>query len=307
MSRIHVARRAPLLGTTVEVRVAARRRMARTVVDAVFAEIVRLEAVASRFRPDSELERWKRGEVPEPSEDLTALLRLVRDLQTSSGGAFNPCTEVLAARWRTAVAEGVPPTAAELAALTAAVATPRFVVEPVPRPTGDCSPLDLHAAGKGWIVDRALAAGLAAAPEPPGVLVVDAGGDLRHAGLEPVTVAVADPVRRDQRAAPVATLRIQDAAVATSGRARQGYVVAGVRHSHVLDPRTGRPVDHLASITVVAPDAASADGLATVLGCEPVERALAGADDRDVACLIVDRTGVQHANAAWHRLAATTG
>jgi len=307
--RTHTFSRAPLLGTTVEVQVAARSKTARTVADAVLAEIVRLEHVCSRFVPDSELERWKRGEVARPGTDLTEVLRRVHALQVGSGGAYNPCAGAIVERWRAAEATGVPPTDDELAHLAAAIARPRFVVDPVPRPVDDCTALDLHALGKGWIVDRALGAGLAAVDAAPDLLVVNAGGDLRHAGTVPVRAEVADPVQRDQRAAPVAVIPLRDAAIATSGRARQGFVVGDVRHSHVLDPRTGRPVDHLASISVVAPDAVTADGLATVLGVEPVDRALALADAHGVACLVVDRAGRLHANPAWSDLAGavTTG
>lgn len=307
MPRVRTVTRAPLLGVTVGVRVAARRRVARAVATAVLAEVARLEEVCSRFRPASELERWKRGEVTAPSDDLTEVLTLVHRLQTTSGGAYNPCTGVVAERWRSAAVTGAAPSPAELAGLAASIAAPRFSLHPVPHPTDDCGPLDLHAAGKGWIVDRALAAGLAAVDEAPALLVVDAGGDLRHAGTDPVRVGVADPVDRDQRAAPVATILLRDGAVATSGRTRQGFVVGDARHSHVLDPRTGYPVDHLASVTVVAPTAAIADGLATVLGVAPVDRVPALADAHGVACLVVDRTGGQHANAAWRTCTVTTG
>jgi thiamine biosynthesis lipoprotein len=59
---------------------------------------------------------------------------------------------------------------------------------------------------------------------------------------------------------------LRDAALATSGDYRQFFVRDGVRYSHVLDPRTGRPVTNgVVSVSVLAPDCALADGLATAV------------------------------------------
>ena len=62
------------------------------------------------------------------------------------------------------------------------------------------------------------------------------------------------------------TIELRDAGMATSGRARRGYRIGGRWYSHVIDPRTGRTVDDVASVTVVASSAATADVLATLLG-----------------------------------------
>ena len=65
-------------------------------------------------------------------------------------------------------------------------------------------------------------------------------------------VGIQHPWERNRVAA---VLRVDAAAVATSGRYERG--------DHVLDPRTGRPATDFASVTVVGPDLAIADGYAT--------------------------------------------
>ncbi len=60
-----------------------------------------------------------------------------------------------------------------------------------------------------------------------------------------------------------ARLWLSHGAVATSGAGEQGFVHNGVRLGHVLDPRTGWPARGVSRVTVVAPDAADADALAT--------------------------------------------
>lgn len=62
------------------------------------------------------------------------------------------------------------------------------------------------------------------------------------------------------------TLRLKDQAIATSGVYRQHFSADGKDYAHILDPRTGRPIEHkLASVSVIHPSAAQADGFATAL------------------------------------------
>ena len=144
--------------------------------------------------------------------------------------------------------------------------------------------LDLGGIAKGCIIGRMVRrmerAGATA-------VLVDAGGDVYAAGQRPPSlvppggdprwlVGVQDP--RAPAQSPhepgrlFTRLHIGDLAVATSGHYYRGFTIAGKRYSHIIDPRTGRPVStRLASVTVVSPDPAQADGLATaieVLGAE---------------------------------------
>jgi thiamine biosynthesis lipoprotein len=67
--------------------------------------------------------------------------------------------------------------------------------------------------------------------------------------------------------------------MATSGDYRNYFKVDGVRYSHTIDPRTGRPITHsLASVTVLAPTCAEADAWATALSVLGAEQGLAVAE-----------------------------
>jgi thiamine biosynthesis lipoprotein len=81
--------------------------------------------------------------------------------------------------------------------------------------------------------------------------------------------------------------------VSTSGDYRSGFEVDGVRYSHILDPRVGRPVrTGVASATLVAPDCATADALATAAIVLGPERALAlTAGGSATACRLLVRDG----------------
>lgn len=121
---------------------------------------------------------------------------------------------------------------------------------------------------KGWLVDQAAAALSAAGVED---WAVDAAGDVRAAGHArggrggwPVTVV-------DEDGAPLRRLRLHDEALSTSGGGRQP--------GHIRDPRTGEAVGCARTVSVVAPDATTADALATATfaSCGAVDLAPFGA------------------------------
>lgn len=291
----------PLLGTFVEVRVPAATEpsTADEIDDAVISEIERLQLVLSAFDPASELERWKRGEIDSPSVEFSAAMRLALDWQSRSGGTFNTSSGTVSAAWRRAELAGQPPTPVELAALASAIAEPRFVIDDNgrPVPVGDCSGVNLNAFAKGWIVDRGVDAARAIHPEID--VLVNAGGDLRHVGTAPLRVGIENPLRAFDNEPPVVVVNLDNAGLATSGRARRGFRVANEWHSHVIDPRTGATVDSTASISILAEDAATADVLATIAGLMPTSEALAYTSSLGAGCLIVDASGVLHSNRLW--------
>ncbi|RKY25462.1 MAG: hypothetical protein DRP79_06580, partial [Planctomycetota bacterium] len=70
-------------------------------------------------------------------------------------------------------------------------------------------------------------------------------------------------------------LAVEDEEVATSGDYERFYEIQGERYSHIIDPRTGRPVKGAASVSVIAPDCATADALATAAAVLGFSRAMA--------------------------------
>lgn len=294
----------PLLGTNVEIRVDAvaesidqAEQYASVAEDTALEEMVRLQAVFSVFDPDSELSRWRVGGASTVSAELRDCLGIAEHWWHASGGAFHPASASLRTLWLKAEADQQVPIAHDLAAAVTGLATLPFAVrnEQV-KHIGDCSHVDLNAIAKGYIVDRAVAG----AARLPGVVdvLINAGGDLRHEGDQNLTVGVEDPA--DPGGAPVVVVELGAGALATSGSVHRGFRIAGTWHSHVLDPRTGRPVDARPSTTVRAGDAATADAVATVvnvLGWPTAEPIIAGLPD--VAVLTIDASGTVSRGGGW--------
>ena len=276
-----------LLGTVVELRVTAADEEEAELVDGVvIAEIERLVAVLSARDERSELRRWARGEVTEPSSELAAVLASAEEWTRRSGGAFDPRVGRAVDVWSRAAADGRVPDADELGR----------AVEGTP----DAPPgiVDLSAIAKGWIVDRAVALG--GSQTGVGSLTVNAGGDLRHVGGGSIVVGIEDPHRPYDNAPPLVAVRLGQGALATSGGARRGWRIDGRWYPHVLDPRTGRPVDRVASASVLAPDAATADVVATVLTVAEIDEGLAFVEGLEgVEALVVARDGTVSRSPGW--------
>lgn len=302
------ARYEPLLGTVVEVRVAlgethsadsdSRAASANEIMDAVADEMARLSEVFSAVSETSELARWSRGEIEQPGDELRDLLGAALEWVERSGGRFNPASGVLSAHWSDAERTGVLPDREVLAELAQTIVElPWSVVDDHVVQTGDCRNVNLNAFAKGWIVDRS--AEMAMARYAPLVVSVNAGGDLVQLGAEPLTVGIENPLRPYDNEPVLLSVNLSNEGLATSGKARRGFIIGGERYGHVIDPRTGWSVDHIASISVIADDAATADVLATILGVLEPSAGLAEADSYEAGCFIVDSTGKQFMNERW--------
>jgi FAD:protein FMN transferase len=294
-------RREPVLGTALTLYAAAKtQRVLDTVEDHLLAEIDRLEAIFSVFRPDSELRQWQAAPGDSVvSEELAELLTTAWQWQQRSGGIFNPAVGVLTARWKQAEVAGTMPSADELAALAASIAqVPYAMANGQPRKIGDCTDLNFNAFAKGRIVDLA-AASLIDKLDVTTVLL-NIGGDLAHLGERGAAVAVEDPLRPFDNAEPLMSIELRNAGFATSGSARRGFTVGGKWFSHVIDPRTGQPVETIASASVKASNAATADAIATVLSVLAPAEGVAFVDGIEGAAgLVITNTGEQHRSARW--------
>lgn len=207
----------------------------------------------SRFRADSDVIRLAvdGGEVPLSSATagLFDLYDLLGDL---TGGAVSPLVgDSLVALGYDASYSGEVTSLLPAAPLRALRREGTSLVLDTP------ATIDIGAAGKGFAVDQVLDLLLAAGPERP--VTVDASGDLAHHGPGPaLRVALEDP--RDPRRAIGLVHLDPGAAIAASATNRRSW---GDGLHHVLDARTGRPVQRVVATWAVGDTAALADGAAT--------------------------------------------
>lgn len=265
-----LARHLAVMGTSLALAVSAPSRdLAFDASEAGVRAVEAAERLLSTWRDDTPLARLNAAAAGEPTPvkpELFALLQKVFEWEEKTGGAFDATVAPLVRAWGLR-AGGRIPGDAELREAVRATGPTLFLFEESSLRVSRLSPaagIDEGAWGKGWALDKAAEALRDAGAAS---FVLDFGGQVL-AGGGATAVAVAHP--RD-RARTVATIRLKNASASTSGNSERGLVVNGRRAGHLLDPRTGEPAPDFGSVTVVAPDALTADVLSTaffVLGPE---------------------------------------
>jgi thiamine biosynthesis lipoprotein len=150
--------------------------------------------------------------------------------------------------------------------------------------------VDLSTIAKGYAVDL-----VAEYFESRGIhnYLVEIGGEMRLKGFKHTGelwhVAIEKPVS-DERSVHQIIIP-KNNAVATSGDYRKYFEENGQRFSHIIDPDSGKPIDHkLVSVTVIHPSSMTADGLSTAMMLMGEEKALAFAEKHDLAAYIIAKT-----------------
>jgi len=238
---------------------------ARGQIDSGVAEVARLEARFSRYRPDSFLSEINRvaaaGGSLEVDDETAALLDYADTCYRQSEGLFDVTSGVLRAAWH--FRGGVLPTRTQIDALLERVGW-RHVDWRRPRLAFDRPGIELDFGGivKEYAADRVAALWLGAGE---GGGMVNLGGDVRVVGPRPDgtawRVGIRDPRQPDEL---LRTVALRAGALATSGDYERCIEIDGRRYGHVLNPRSGWPVSGLASVSVVAPLGVLAGSAATI-------------------------------------------
>ena len=245
----------PLLGTLVEIMVVAGADAdpagVHAAIDAAFAEIATVHRLMSFHEAGSDVDRFNHaaaGSVVSVDARTAEVLAAALELARASDLAFDCTVAPLLERNGTLpgpVGDDAP------AGTDAFRVTDNHVLK-----RRHCR-VDLGGIAKGYAVDRATA--LLAAHGFVHVLV-NAGGDIRHAGATPVPVQVRHPL---EPSAIAATVQLHNRALASSA-------VYGATHdtrhaSALIDPRRAAALHHDAGVSILAPDCMSADALTKVV------------------------------------------
>ncbi len=290
----------PTMGTTYHVTLTRLPgQVSREQVQAVIAEV--LDEVDGRFstwRSDSELSRFNALQdtqwVP-VSDDLLAVVAEAQRVAEASHGAFDLTVAPLVDLWgfgRYGARAAAAPDERVLHAARDDVGHALLEVRAAPpalRKHRAGVRIDVAGIAPGFAVDR-IASRLQRLQVRDAM--VELGGEVRAWGRNPDgvpwRVAVEAPLSGERRAYTVVPLDGQS--VSTSGDYRDFRIVAGRRVSHTVDPRSGRPVEHrLASVTVVAASAMTADAYATAMMVLGPEEGWRFATRHGIAAMLLER------------------
>ncbi|MFH2040334.1 MAG: FAD:protein FMN transferase [Chloroflexota bacterium] len=238
-------------------------RSSAMAVNACLDRMTELEAVLSRFKPDSQLSRLNQvGMVSDIHPAFLTLVKQSLELSRLTDGAFDITVKPLLDLYQ--ATPGVLPTSRQI----------EQALEIVDYGLLDVSDdriaflhpgmsITLDGIAKGFIVDEGVTVLKGLGFEN---VMVEAGGDLMGLGQKatrsPWKIGVQAP--RSDMGSLMATFDVQNQAVATSGDYMQSFTPDFVNH-HIIDPRIGHSSPELASASVTALTVAMADGLATAV------------------------------------------
>ena len=296
----------PTMGTTFAITVVADH------IDAAESEVLRaaigdeleeMNRLMSNYRPDSEISRFNAHQSLDAfplSAPMVEVLVISEEVSRLSGGAFDITIPPLLEAWGFgphADPKRDPPTAAALEALGGRVGQDLLVLDrhaQTARKRHIKLQIDLSAIAPGYAADR-----LAALLSTRGYsrFMVDVGGEFSVLGHnqrgEAWRVGIERPTKTGTDA-PVLqrVINLERGALATSGDYRTYREIDGRRISHTIDPRTQKPIAHgLASVTVIAENAARADALATALNVLGPEEGLVLAIEQALPVMMIIREG----------------
>jgi len=262
----------------------------REIAAAAEQELARIDALLSNYRPDSTLERFNAADTTEPLElpsELVTLLELAKQVHRASDGCFDPTVRPLVHAWGFDGDSPAVPAADVIDAARAAVGLDKLELIDAThaRKTVPGLALDMASIGQGWSAGR-----LADLLERSGSTeyLAEIGGEVVARGLKPDAspwrIGIENPV-----AGAGPALRMPPGtrtAVITSGSYRHYFEAGGRRFGHIIDPRSGWPVEHaLVSVTVVGHDPATAAAWGTALLCLGPSAAAVTAEREGIAAL----------------------
>jgi len=235
-----------------------------------FAAVDKVDLIASIYNNESEVVRLNQEAAARPIKVSNELFTLIKDsiaMSRDSNGAFDITVAPLVRLWGSYKKEDSIPTKKEIEKKLSLVGYDKIVIDEADgsvyfKKKGMA--VDLSAIAKGYAIDSVVKVikdqGFRSA-------MVNAGGDLYCLGQKSLLhrwqIGIIDPRNRDMI---IRVLTVSDRAVATSGGYEQYFVYKGKGYTHLIHPKTGYPVESVfSSVTVIAPNATMADGIATAV------------------------------------------
>jgi FAD:protein FMN transferase len=233
-------------------------------------EVDRIDRLMSNYKPESplsEVNREAARRAVRVSPELFAFLAECLRYSRESEGAFDITVGPLMKAWGFFRGEGRMPSDTELAAARNRTGYRHVILhagESTVQFDRDGMELDLGGIAKGYAVDRVI--GLLRAKGVERALVSAGGSTLYGLGTPPGKEGW--PVRIDEAAMQVT---LKDRALSVAGSSEKFFEVGGVRYSHIMDPRTGRPAQTVRSVAVLTGNGTAGDALDDVFYVQGVE------------------------------------
>ncbi|MCF8045035.1 MAG: FAD:protein FMN transferase [Desulfarculaceae bacterium] len=271
------------MGTSYHITVATRKRIdARLLKEKIDVKLKMINRQMSVFRPKSEISRFNRADENEwvdISEDFSRVVKKAEKIYRLTDGSWDGTVKPLLELWNFGPGEktGRIPDDKKIERLLKRTGFNNVILSEkgLLKKTAGLE-LDLGSIAKGFGVDA-----VSSLLKNSGFdrYLVEIGGEVfvsgRNAKGENWRIGISDPSGKAGDSPPYRIVSLKDQALATSGTYRNFIQINGRTFSHIIDPRTGRPVENrVVSASVAADDCTFADGLATALMVMEIDKGL---------------------------------
>jgi thiamine biosynthesis lipoprotein len=298
-----------VLGTSMDVTIhAPDAARAEAAIDTAVQEITRLDAILSTWREDSALMRLNRERSgTNLPQELVEVVTLCESWKERSNGVFSCRLGRVQKMWKDAQQNQQLPVAHDLLLLSRGINQAKVEVDTASRSItlDDDVELEASALAKGYIIDKAVAVLRQELPDATAIKL-DIGGDAFYWGAPPGEegwqVLVADAALTADNGAFISNIALKDRGVATSGHTSRTFTIGKIAYSHIFDTRRGWPTSDGTYAVATAPDATTADALATILAAQSFNSSVKWAQDsldETQQVLLVNRQGQEWHSRGW--------
>ncbi|MEE9355140.1 MAG: FAD:protein FMN transferase [Methylococcaceae bacterium] len=260
-------------------------------------ELQRIDEELSNYRPDSTIEGFNQQNSTEKyyvGTEIANLIKTAKKVNKLSLGCYDLTIKPLFDLWGFQGETLTVPTEATISKSRQQMGMSKINIfeKNLAQKKHPKLQLDLSSIAQGYSVEK-----ISQILEQQGLdnYLVEIGGELKAHGHKPNQqswrVAIEQPLPGARVLHKIITIaNEQSLAVMTSGTYRHYFDNHGKRYSHILDARTGRPVEHdLVSVTVINKDPIIADAWSTALLCMGQEAGLKLANQQDIAALFIQQ------------------
>jgi FAD:protein FMN transferase len=261
-----------LMGTVVDITIIGDdEAQLNSAAEAAFAEIKRLEGLMSHYKEGSDVGKINaaagKDAVPVSNETFE-VIEAALEISRLSNGAFDVTMGALGKVWHFTKDDGqvlMPPSKEKVKTILKLVDYRKIILDTKSRAVKlakEGMKINLGGVAKGYITGRA-----AEVLKKKGVKkgIIHAGGDMvvfNESDDSPHIIGIQDPRNKDNT---IGTIKISNAAIASSGDYERFFIKDRKRYHHIMDPSTGFPADKSMAVTIAAKNPTFADALSTAV------------------------------------------
>ncbi|MCM8767286.1 MAG: FAD:protein FMN transferase [Candidatus Omnitrophica bacterium] len=251
--------------------------------------VKKLEDKLSIFKEDSEVSKLNRNKKYKVSDEVLEVIKRSIYISEITNGAFDITCKKIIDLYKNKRKQNILPTEKEIKKILDETGWKKIKVKGNEIFLSNQVEIDLGGIAKGFIVDK-----VADFLKSKGIKngIINAGGDIYCWGVNQENkkwkIGIEDPFETEKI---IGIFEITDKGIATSGNYKRFINIKEKKIGHIINPKTGLPVENnVMSVTVIAPDCTTADGLATGIFVLGIENGLNLVNNlKDIECLIIDK------------------